>query len=253
MLGRGVQSRTNHGFVKGGPFFDGPSFLSWGFSNCCYYSLETDPMNRRFAPSLLKGALLVSVLLAAPLAALPAAASAQAVTDPAAAPAGTWTIDKRHTSVTMKVRHFGASKYTFRFAQGAVDASYDYNPAKPLDTKISVTIDAASVDTGLPDFNKEIGTDPKFFNAAQYPKITFVSTKVEPGKLTGDLTFRGVTKPVTLDVVYDGYAKTPFGSQIMGFSATGKIKRSDFGFTHLVPMVGDDVDLLIEVEFNPKK
>jgi len=211
-------------------------------------------MNRRYAPSLLKGAILAGALLAAPLAVLPAVASAQtAVTDPAQAPAGTWTIDKRHTSVTMKVRHFGASKYTFRFAQGSVDASYDYNPAKPLDTKISVTIDAAAVDTGLPDFNKEIGTDPKFFNAGQYPKITFVSTKVEPGKLTGDLTFRGVTKPVTLDVVYDGYAKTPFGSQIMGFSATGKIKRSDFGFTHLVPMVGDDVDLLIEVEFNPKK
>jgi len=205
-------------------------------------------MNRRFASALLAGA-----LLSAPVALLPAVASAQVATDPAAAPAGTWTLDKRHASLTMKVTHFGTSHYTFRFAQGAVDGSYVYDPAKPLDTKVSITIDAAKVDTGLPDFDKEIGTDPKFFDAAKYPKITFVSTKVEPGKLTGDLTFRGVTKPVTLDVKYNGFAKTPFGSQIMGFSATGKIKRSDFGFTHLVPMVSDEVDLLIEAEFNPKK
>jgi polyisoprenoid-binding protein YceI len=205
-------------------------------------------MNRRFASAVLAGA-----LLAAPIAVLPAVASAQVATDPAQAPAGNWTLDKRHASLTMKVVHFGTSHYTFRFAQGAVDGAYAYDPAKPLDTKVSITIDAAAVDTGLPDFNKEIGTDPKFFNAGQYPKITFVSTKVEPGKLIGDLTFRGVTKPVTLDVEYNGYAKTPFGSQIMGFSATGKIKRSDFGFTHLVPMVSDDVDLLIEAEFNPKK
>jgi polyisoprenoid-binding protein YceI len=206
-------------------------------------------MNRRFASALLVGA-----LLAAPVAVLPAVASAQATaTDPAQAPAGAWTIDKKHASLTMKVTHFGTSHYTFRFAREAIDGSYDYNPAKPLDTKVSISIDAAAVDTGLPDFNKEIGTDPKFFNAAQYPKITFVSTKVEPGKLTGDLTFRGVTKPVTLDVKYNGYAKTPFGSQIMGFSATGTIKRSDFGFTHLKGLVGDDVDLEIEAEFNPKK
>ena len=205
-------------------------------------------MNRRLASALVAGALLLAP------AALPAVAFAQATaTDPAQAPAGSWVIDKKHASLEMKVSHFGTSHYTFRFAREAIDGSYDYNPAKPLDTKVSITIDAAAVDTGLPDFNKEIGTDPKFFNAGQYPKITFVSTKVEPGKLTGDLTFRGVTKPVTLDVKYNGFAKTPFGSQIMGFSATGKIKRSDFGFTHLVPLVSDDVDLAIEVEFNPKK
>src|SRR3954462_7976883 len=124
-------------------------------------------MNRRFASALLVGA-----ILAAPVA-LPAVASAQVAPDPAAAPAGTWTLDKRHASLTMKVTHFGTSRYTFRFAQGAVDGSYAYDPAKPLDTKVSIPVDAAAVDTGLPDFNKEIGTDPKFFNAAQYPKITF--------------------------------------------------------------------------------
>ena len=209
-------------------------------------------MNRRFAPSLFRGAILAGALLSASVA-LPVVAAAQVATDPAQAPAGNWTLDKRHVSLTMKVRHFGTSNYTFRFAQGAIDGSYVYDPAKPLDTKVSITINAAAVDTGLPAFDKEIGTDPKFFNGAQFPTITFVSTKVEPGKLTGDLTFRGVTKPVTLDVKYNGFAKTPFGSQIMGFSATGKIKRSDFGLTHLVPMVGDDVDLAIEAEFNPKK
>ncbi len=205
-------------------------------------------MNRRFASALLAGALLLAP------AAIPAVASAQATaTDPAQAPAGNWVIDKRHASLTMKVTHFGTSHYTFRFTREAIDGSYAYDPAKPLSTKVSITIDAAAVDTGLPDFNKEIGTDPKFFNAGQYPKITFVSTKLEAGKMTGDLTFRGVTKPVTLDVKYNGYAKTPFGSQIMGFSATGQIKRSDFGLTHLQGLVGDVVDLEIEAEFNPKK
>lgn len=246
-----VQTVDDHGFVNTHPFFFTPSFLSRGFGNRCCHNLETS-MNRRFAPSLLRGAILAGALLTASVA-LPAAASAQVATDPAQAPAGTWTLDKRHASLTLKVTHFGTSHYTFRFAQGAIDGSYAYDPAKPLDTKVSITVDATKVDTGLPDFDKEIGTDPKFFNGGQYPKITFVSTKVEPGKLTGDLTFRGVTKPVTLDVKYNGFAKTPFGSQIMGFSATGKIKRSDFGFTHLVPMVSDQVDLEIEVEFNPKK
>jgi len=207
-------------------------------------------MARPFAYAILAGA-----LLAAPLAA-PVAALAQPATDPAAAPAGTWALDKRHASLTLRVRHFGTSNYTFRLS--GLDGSYSFDPAKPLDSKVSITVDPKSVDTGLPNFNKEISDDPKFFDSAKYPTITFVSTKIEQtspgkGKLTGDLTFRGVTKPVTLDVTYNGFAKTPFGSQIMGFSAVGKIKRSEFGFTHLVPMVGDDVDLAIEAEFNPKK
>src|SRR5690349_12810876 len=148
---RPLQSRSDHGFVKGGPFRAGPSFLSWGISNCCYYSLETVPMNRRIASAFLAGALLTAS------AALPVVASAQVASDPAAAPAGTWTLDKRHASLTMKVTHFGTSHYTFRFAQGAIDGSYAYDPAKPLDTKVSITIDATKVDTGLPDFDKEIG------------------------------------------------------------------------------------------------
>ncbi|PVM93218.1 polyisoprenoid-binding protein [Caulobacter radicis] len=207
-------------------------------------------MARPFAYAILAGA-----LLAAPLAA-PVAALAQPATDPAAAPAGTWALDKRHASLTLRVKHFGTSNYTFRLS--GLDGSYAYDPANPTASKVSITVDPKSVDTGLPNFNKEISDDPKFFDSAKYPTITFVSTKIEQtspgkGKLTGDLTFRGVTKPVTLDVTYNGFAKTPFGSQIMGFSAAGKIKRSEFGFTHLVPMVSDDVDLAIEAEFNPKK
>lgn len=208
-------------------------------------------MIRRFALAALAGAFLV-----APMA---SSAVAQVVSaDPAQAPAGTWVLDKRHASVSLKVKHFGASNYTFRFAQGAVDGGYSFDPAKPLDSKISVTIDAKAVDTGLDGFNKEIALDPKFFDAGQFPTITFTSTGVVQtspgkGKLTGDLTFRGVTKPVVLDVTYNGFAKTPWGGQIMGFSASGVIKRSDFGFIHLVPVVSDEVQLLIEAEFNPKK
>ena len=98
-----------------------------------------------------------------------------------------------------------------------------------------------------------------FLNSSQYPKINFVSTKVErlteaTGKVHGDLTLHGVTKPVTLDVTLNGAKTHPMrGGGALGFSASTTFKRSDFGVKNMVPMVGDEVTVLIEAEFLEKK
>ena len=94
-------------------------------------------------------------------------------------------------------------------------------------------------------------------NAAKFPTIGFNSSSLvltgpTTGKMTGDLTFLGVTKPVTLDLVWNGFGPGMMGGTRTGFSATGSIKRTDFGFNTYVPVIGDQVDLLIEIEFTKK-
>ena len=106
------------------------------------------------------------------------------------------------------------------------------------------------------DFDKKLSTGKDWFNSEEYPEIRFESTKIEmtgekEGKVTGDLTFLGVTKPFTLDVILnDAMAMHPYSKKAaMGFSAKGTLKRSDWGMSHYVPNIGDEVELLIEVEF----
>ncbi|ADG08819.1 polyisoprenoid-binding protein [Caulobacter segnis] len=201
--------------------------------------------------------------LAATLFAAPAALAAPGVssTKPADLPAGHYVLDKTHASVVAKIKHMGFSNYQFRFTK--VDASFDYDPKAPQDAKIKVTIDPGSIDTstgadefGL-KFNKELAGDG-WLEANKFPTATFVSTKVEPGagqtgKVYGDFTLHGVTKPIVLDVTFNGVGSgfAP-GSVKTGFSASTTIKRSEFGVSKYVPLVGDDVALNIEVEFDKK-
>lgn len=182
------------------------------------------------------------------------AASAQTIN----VPAGTYVADKTHTNVLWSVKHFGLSNYIGRFDN--IDAKLELDPAAPAKSKLTVTIDPKSVDTNDAavgkDFNAEIYGE-KFFDAAKFDKITFVSTEVtttgnDTGTIKGDLTFHGVTKPVTLNVKMNG-ALNPHPmtkKAALGFSATGTIKRSEFGVNYLVgPVVSDDVNLTIETEF----
>jgi polyisoprenoid-binding protein YceI len=185
--------------------------------------------------------------------AAPPALAAGASTDPAAAAGGHYEADPRHTSVTAKVRHLGLSLYTMRFNH--IEGAYDYDPAHPADTKISIKIDARSLDTGVPEVSKQFAG--QFLDADKNPDITFVSTAIQPseaprGKVVGDLTFHGATHPVTLDVTYDGSNATLIGGQRMGFSAITSIKRSEFGSTAYLGDVGDDVQVIIEAEFAKK-
>jgi polyisoprenoid-binding protein YceI len=144
----------------------------------------------------------------------------------------------------------GLSHYTLRFDQ--VDGAYDYDPARPLAAVVTVTLDAHSLDVGDPKIAQQFAH--QFLDADAYPKITFTSSALiqsdaDHGTMTGDLTLRGVTRPITLQVTYDGTESGLIGGRRMGFSATGVVKRSDFGSKALQGPVGDDVELVIEAEF----
>jgi polyisoprenoid-binding protein YceI len=193
-------------------------------------------------------ALILALGLAGPALANPSTA------DPAKVPAGTYVLDKRHASLTAKIVHMGFSHYTLRF--NGLDGGFTYDPANWQSTKVTFTVDPKSVDTNDPAFNKQIAG---YFDAEKYPAITFVSTAAQgqdgKGTVTGELTFHGVTKPVTLDVTFDGagHGVTPIGTRL-GFSGSTQIKRSDFGVSNLIlnQFTSDEVDLAFEIEFEKK-
>ena len=193
----------------------------------------------------------LALLLAAGPVALTEAAAQAISTDYAAAPAGTYTLDPVHTSVTLKVSHLGLSAYTFRI--GGVRGAFSFDPAHPETSKLQVEIDANSVDTGDAAFNRQIAD--QVLEAAKYPTLRFVSTAVKPGpegrgQLVGDLTMHGQTHPVTLDVVFNGFGAPPPDKQVrMGFAADTTVRRSDYGAVKYAPMVGDEVSVAIETEF----
>jgi len=198
---------------------------------------------------LIPAVLALTLLLGGPALANPS------TTDPAKVPAGTYVLDKKHASLTARIVHMGFSHYTLRF--DGLDGSFTYDPANWQATKVTFTVDPKSVDTNDAAFNKQIAG---YFEADKFPAISFVSTAVEggadgKGTVTGDLTFHGVTKPVTLDVTFDGagHGITPIGTRL-GFSGSTRIKRSDFGVSNfaLNQFTSDEVDLTFEVEFEKK-
>ena len=182
----------------------------------------------------------------------------------AVAAANTWVVDPTHTSITWKVMHLGLSNYTARFTD--FDATLVFDPASPETASLSVTINPLSVATDYkgdfkathPDsasatWDEELATGDRFFRGDEFPQITYTSTGItvtgeNTGTVTGDLTFLGVTKPVTLDVTFNGSGEF-WGTQKAGFSATGTISRSEFGMDGLAGAIGDDVQLIIEAEF----
>jgi polyisoprenoid-binding protein YceI len=193
-------------------------------------------------------ALLATVLV---LAGAGTTVAATAPADPVAAPAGVYVLDRAHTSLAAKVRRLGLSVFTLRFER--FDAGYDYDPGRPELSRITVTIDANAVDVGNPRFGAQFAR--RFLGADRFPEITFTSAGVQRtgpghGLLTGDLTLNGVTRPVTLDVAFDGSGPTAEGDGYrMGFWATADVKRSDFGLKSWESLVGDNVRLLIEAQF----
>jgi len=182
-----------------------------------------------------------------PVAALAASAS------PADLPAGTFVLDRKHASVIAKVMHMGVSLYTLRFDR--VDATFTYDPAHPEASRVSATIDTTSLDVGA-DYSRRFADE--FLDASKFPTATFVSTAIQPGPdgrtgtMTGALTLSGVTRPVTFNVTFVGVGQDPFGHTLTGFSALTTIKRSDFGSNFLQNLVGDDVKIDIEAEFDRK-
>lgn len=163
----------------------------------------------------------------------------------------TWQLDPPHSAAQFAVRHMGIS--TVRGAFTKLSGTLQYDSADKTKSSLDVTIDASSIDTRVEMRDKDLRSD-HYFDVQKYPNITFKSKRVEttePGKLkvTGDLTIHGVTKEVTLDVDGPSEAmKDPRGKWHMGASATTTIKRSDFGMTTGQGMVGDEINITIDVE-----
>lgn len=205
----------------------------------------------------------------APADAAPEAAAAVTTNDPEIKlpQAGTYEMDPTHTSVTWTVKHLGLSNYTARFDN--VDIKLTLDPENIAASTLRATIDPKSVDvnypadyvsshpdTGFSSWQQDLAEAERWFNANMFPQITFVATKIEQtgpdtAKITGDLTLKGVTKPVTLDAKYNGVVNFPNAPETdrIGFSASTIIKRSDFGFTTMDAFIGDEVAIYIESEF----
>ncbi len=169
-----------------------------------------------------------------------------------AAKSGEYKAEKNHRYITFSYLHQGYSKPYLRWREW--DATLDWDAEEPEKSSISVTIDANSIDSGVDKFDADLKSE-RFFDTANYPEITFESTSVErtgekTGVITGDLTIKGVTKPASLDVAFNHGAYRERGNDYkIGFSASGVIKRSDFGIDFLVPAVSDEVNIIVEAEF----
>ncbi len=145
--------------------------------------------------------------------------------------AAPYKLDLTHGEVGFSVTHLMISKVKGRFAK--YDGGFDFDPKKNDLKNVDIKIDMSSINTDNKDRDDHLKKDD-FFNIAKFPTMTFKSDKVEmkdgkPSKIIGNLTLRGVTKPVTLDVEYRGAMTDPWGKEKIGFSATGKINRKDFG------------------------
>lgn len=181
------------------------------------------------------------------------AADGSTTTDLTKVPSGKYLVDPSHTSVTFYVSHLGLSPFASRFDKIGGEMTFDSE--QPEKSKLQITLDPASINTNSAELDEKLRADDGL-NPKKYPTMTFVSTKIErtgptTGLITGDFTMMGVTKPVTLDVVFVGAGIHPFSKkQAMGFSATGKLLRSDFGFTKWAPLVGDEIKMQISAEFN---
>ena len=196
-----------------------------------------------------KSALLPVALLAAAPVVLNAQVSDPA---PAAAQAGNYDVETSHTRVGFAVNHFGFSDWFGEFAD--VTGTLSIDPAKIEKAKVAVTIPVATVSTTNATLDGEL-VSADWFDAETYPTIQFVSTKVvrtgeRTADVTGNLTFHGVTKPVTLKASFNAGGVNPMSkAYTVGFNASGTIKRSEFGVTKYVPVVGDDVTLRISAAF----
>jgi polyisoprenoid-binding protein YceI len=179
------------------------------------------------------------------------------LTVPALAGASTWNIDADHSNIQFKVRHLMVSnvKGVFGKVQGTVDID-DKNITK---SKVAVTIDTESINTGVVKRDEHLKS-ADFFDVAKFPTMTFVSTKVAKNgkdklKVTGDLTLHGVTRSVQLDVEGPSAdSKDPWGKTRRGASASTKINRKDFGLVWNKALetggvvVGDEITINLEVE-----
>jgi polyisoprenoid-binding protein YceI len=171
-------------------------------------------------------------------------------------PSGAYQLQKDHGSIIVRVKHMGLSSYTMRFTD--FDATLDFDPKNPAASHVKAIVNPLSVRAEHPTdagWDKRIGED--LLEGTEFPQVVFDSKSIEvtgdfTGKVTGDLTLMGVTEPVTLDVAYNGAAPAAAlygGRDAVGFSARTSFSRSGYGLTRYGSIVGDEVEVIIEVEF----
>jgi len=169
-----------------------------------------------------------------------------------AASATTFTLEPNYTQGVLRWDHLGFSYPAAQFAQGT--GTLEFDESDPTRSSVRVTIPMASLNTGVPDLDEHLKSED-FFEVAKFPIATFASTRVEKGaglnrfKVTGNLTIRKVTRPVTLDVTLlkvGKNARTEVAT--IGFDARGTLKRSEFGLGAFVPQVGDEIQLLLTTQ-----
>lgn len=168
----------------------------------------------------------------------------------------TWQIDSAHSEINFTVRHMMISRVRGQFER--FSGTVDFNPDAPANSAVDVTVDINSINTREEQRDDHLRS-PDFLDAENYPEMTFKSTRIEAdsdtkGKLYGNLTIRGITKEVVLDVEYAGQAKSPWGTISAGFSANTRINRKDWGLTWNQALetggvlVGEEIKIDIELE-----
>ena len=166
-----------------------------------------------------------------------------------------WNLDPAHTLVEFSAKHLMISTVKGRIS--GVEGAIALDETDPTNSSVEVTLDAKTLDTRIEPRDQHLRSGD-FLDVEKFPVITFKSTDIqgdgESFKLTGDLTIRDVTRPITLDVTYEGRTKDPWGGERVGFSATGKLDRRDYGLTWNVLLesggltVSNDIKIQIEVE-----
>ncbi|HIF25297.1 MAG TPA: polyisoprenoid-binding protein [Micavibrio sp.] len=175
------------------------------------------------------------------------------VAQPAKAEVETYEFDKPHTSILFFADHLGFSKSQGEFHD--YDGHFTFDRENPANSAVEVTIQTASIDMDMEKWDDHL-KNADFFNVEEFPTMTFKSSAIEvtgekTGKITGDLTLLGVTKPVTLDVVFHKAGEFPMGDMYKaGFTATAMIDRSEWGMNYGLPAMDKMVEIRIEVEGN---
>jgi len=168
---------------------------------------------------------------------------------------GQYSLDKSHTTVLFKIQHLELSTYVGRF--NTFDASLDFDPLNPAEMNLEASIDIGSLDINNPSLKDDL-MGRTWFHQKSYPQAKFTTLKVEPlgdnkFTFTGSLDWRGVVKPISLEVVFHGGATNILTQKYtLGFSATGSFLRSDFGMDAYIPIVGDQINIEVFSEFQKK-
>ena len=196
--------------------------------------------------------LFAAVLFSA--AVLSSLAFAQAAADitPAKVQEGAYTVEPQHTRVLFSVSHMGFTTWYGEFTH--VSGALNLTPKAVADSTLEIHIPVNTVSTSNAKLDGELKS-PQWLDAEKFPEILFKGKQVErtgdgSAKVTGDLTLHGVTRPVTLDVKFNGAGTNPLDKKYtVGFEVSGTIKRSDFGVNSYVPLIGDDVRIIISAGF----